>query len=194
MKPDSSILALLKEAVAQQFGHIPLSPTDFDELALDVQMRTGRTISTSTLKRLWGYVRTEQGTTFSTLSLLCRYAGFNDWNQFCSRKQTEMADDDSDFGSDMIINCASLPIGETLMLRWSDCKMLVIRKREHPARFEVLRSENVKLKPSDQADITGLAIGMPFKATYCMRGNSIMGTYTGARHSGLDSIVPIKCE
>lgn len=157
-------------------------------------MRTGRTISTSTLKRLWGYVRTEQSTTFSTLSLLCRYAGFNDWNQFCNRKQNEMADDDSDFGSDMIINCSSLPIGETLMLRWSKCKMLVIRKREHPARFEVLHSENVKLKPSDQADITGLAIGMPFKATYCMRGNSLMGTYTGARHSGLDSIVPIKCE
>lgn len=86
-------------------------------------------------------------------------AGFNDWNQFCSRKQTEMADDDSDFSSDMIINCASLPIGETLMMRWIDCKMLVIRKREHPARFKVLRFENVKLKPATKRTSRGLPSG-----------------------------------
>jgi len=188
MKVDSTLLSILKETVALKFGHTPGTPSDFDELALDIQLCTGRTIGVSTLKRLWGYVRSDIGTTFSTLSLISRYVGYNDWDAFCRAKAGIISDDDSDFCSDNLINCSSLPIGETLALRWNRNKLLVIRKIEHPERFEVLHSENVKLAIHDVADISCLAIKRPFMAGHCMRGYKLLGSYTAARREGITSI------
>ena len=83
MKPEKEKLDLLLQIVAQTFGTTPHTPTDFVALASAVQESTGRTIGLSTLKRLWGYIKDQTGTTYSTLSLLSRYTGYSDWDSFC---------------------------------------------------------------------------------------------------------------
>lgn len=194
MKVDSELLSQLKEAVAIKFGHTPRTPSDFDALSLDIQIRTGRTIGISTLKRLWGYVRAQSGTTYSTLSLISRYVGYNDWDAFCLARVESAEADDSGFSPDYIVKCSSLPVGQTILLRWGKNKALVIRKTQHPERFEIIHAENIKLKPGDTADITTLALGNPFCAGYCMRGKRILGAYTGARRDGISSIEIIEPE
>lgn len=190
MKVDPTLLSMLQESVAMRLGFTPNTPSDFDALALDVQQRTGRTIGVSTLKRLWGYVRTESGTTYSTLSLLSRYAGYNDWDAFCHSRQESLHDDESDFSKIKIIKCASLPLGTTFILRWGKEKLLMMRKTDHPERFEVLHAENLKLRSGDKLDVETLATGRPFFASCCFRGKEMLGSYSGARRDGITSIEP----
>ncbi|MDE6101062.1 MAG: hypothetical protein K2L46_08820 [Paramuribaculum sp.] len=85
MKPDKEKLELLLSIVGKKFGTSPRTPTDFAQLTSAIHQTTGRTIGLSTLKRLWGYVTDQTGTTYSTLTLLCRYAGYSDWDCFCRR-------------------------------------------------------------------------------------------------------------
>ena len=82
MEIDQNILALLKEQVALKFGSVPKSPTDFNLLAGEIYKMTQRTLGVSTLKRIWGYVAAKHGTSYSSLSILCRYIGYADWDVF----------------------------------------------------------------------------------------------------------------
>ena len=73
----------LKDAVVGTFGRTLDAPTDFDALSSEIQNKTGETISPSTLKRLYGYIKPATAPRPSTLSTLARYAGFSGWSDFC---------------------------------------------------------------------------------------------------------------
>ncbi|MBD5584945.1 MAG: hypothetical protein HDQ88_07680 [Clostridia bacterium] len=73
----------LKDAVVGTFGRTLDAPTDFDALSSEIQNKTGETISPSTLKRLYGYIKPATAPRPSTLSTLARYVGFTGWSDFC---------------------------------------------------------------------------------------------------------------
>lgn len=73
----------LKDTVVETFGRTLDAPTDFDALSSEIQNKTGATISPSTLKRLYGYIKPATTPRPSTLSTLARYAGFAGWSDFC---------------------------------------------------------------------------------------------------------------
>lgn len=75
----------LKQAVVAAFGQTLDAPTDYERLSADIQRKTGEVISTSTLKRLFGYIRPGTIPRPSTLSVLARYVGSTGWSDFCSR-------------------------------------------------------------------------------------------------------------
>lgn len=75
----------LKKAVVSVFGQTLDSPTDYERLSADIQKRTGELISVSTLKRLFGYIKSGTAPRPSTLSALARYAGSSGWSDFCSK-------------------------------------------------------------------------------------------------------------
>lgn len=73
----------LKDAVVGVFGRTLDAPTDFDALSSEIQKKTGEAISPSTLKRLYGYIKSATAPRPSTLSTLARYAGCAGWSDFC---------------------------------------------------------------------------------------------------------------
>lgn len=183
MNPDRHILELLREAVARQFCAVPKTPSDFNLLAADIHARTGRTIGVSTLKRLWGYVASTHGVTFTTLSLLCRYIGVADWDAFSANPHAPGAD--SGFLPDMLVDTANLHIGTEVSLTWLPDKSCVIGKIAHPNVFIVTESRNVKLLEADRLEIDTLCVGQPLVVKNCRRGSQNLGTYIGARPSGI---------
>ena len=56
---------------------------DFSKLSDEVHKRTQVRLSVTTLKRLWGKLKYENEPTLTTLNTLARYAGFEDWRNFC---------------------------------------------------------------------------------------------------------------
>lgn len=80
-----SKVSLLLKAVLKQFGKTLDSPADYDSLSLDIQTKTGEAVSSTTLKRLYGYVKPSTSPRLSTLSVLARYAGYTGWSDFCKR-------------------------------------------------------------------------------------------------------------
>ncbi|MDE6271378.1 MAG: hypothetical protein K2M31_00020 [Muribaculaceae bacterium] len=194
MKVDNDAFQRLKHRVAMTFKCNPKTPTDFDLLALDIFQRTGRTISVSTLKRIWRYVNVEHGTSYSSLTILSRYVGYNDWDVFVERSQEDgnSLSDTSGFGDNNIIACTILDIDTELQLNWLPDKSCRIQKIGQPDIFRIVLSSNIKLKPGDIGHINSLQIGTPLVISGCRRGSNSLGTYHGASTNGIDSITLVE--
>ena len=179
----------LKERVAVKFGYMPKTPTDFNLLAVDIFKRTNRPLSVSTLKRIWGYIPSSHGTSYSSLTVLCRYIGFPDWDVFCS--QMSKADDSvntSGFDKEYVLVMSTLDIGAIVRMDWDEDKSCTLKKLEHPNRFEVISSNHIKIIKGDTGMIDSLSVGRPFIMSNCSRNGSKLGTYSGANTNGLKSI------
>ena len=86
MKSDSTEqIRLLKEETVRIFGKSLDSPTDYDALAAEILEKTGKSISSTTLKRVFGYIKNGNAPTGATLGLLARYCGYAGWADWCSR-------------------------------------------------------------------------------------------------------------
>ena len=73
----------LKREIGLKFGRTIESAADFDLLSIAIQQATSETISPSTLKRIFGYVRSDAAPSATTLSILSRYVGYTGWSDFC---------------------------------------------------------------------------------------------------------------
>lgn len=194
MKIDPVALERLKQHVAATFTCNPKTPSDFDMLAADIFRRTGRTIGISTLKRIWGYVSAGHSTSFSSLTVLSRYAGYHDWEVFCERTADEavLASSTSGFGIDTIIACHTLEIGTELQLRWLPDKWCILRKTGQPDLFRVIKSVNIKLAEGDTGRLNSVQVGVPLVLTACRRGDDPIGTYRGVTRQGLESVAIVE--
>lgn len=192
MKVPTYKLLLLKERVEAEFGHTPLSPSDFDKLSARIQSRCGESVAVSTLKRLWGYVKNPFSPTFTTLSVLCRYAGYRDWHSFCAQiPAAASVDDESGFTDDRVIVAADEPVGLTLRLEWPGGKCCVIRKTADPSQFEIIEATAIKLRAGDMVNIDMIVVGERFVATHCTRGSQPLGTYHGAIKGGVTTVARV---
>ena len=73
----------LKQEIGLKFGRTIESAADFNLLSIAIQQATSETISPSTLKRIFGYVRSDAAPSATTLSILSRYVGYAGWSDFC---------------------------------------------------------------------------------------------------------------
>lgn len=73
----------LKNEVCLKFGRTLESTTDFDALSGSIQKNISESISPSTLKRVFGYVKYGMTPSATTLSILARYVGYSGWSDFC---------------------------------------------------------------------------------------------------------------
>lgn len=182
---DKEFIDLLIEAVEETFGRKPKSPTDFNQLSAAIADSGPYSIGNTTLKRLWGYIGNPNKPTYSTLTVLARYAGYRDWDSFCFNMRNHI---DSGFTADGVIMTAEEPIGVTLRVEWGGRKWCEIKKIDQPSEFEVLASHNIKILPGDLVHISAIAVGERFIATDCKRSGRTLGSYIGARGSGIERI------
>ena len=81
MKKNLALEALV-DITNSNLGYIPSTPAEFNELSRMIQQKTGRSISLSSIKRIWGYVRYEGFPSVTTLNTLAMYNEFKDWETF----------------------------------------------------------------------------------------------------------------
>ena len=61
--------------------------TNCDHLSREIQVKTSHYISSQTLRRLYGLVKTNTSPSLFTLDALSQYCGYEDWGQFSSEKR-----------------------------------------------------------------------------------------------------------
>lgn len=81
--------------VEEKVGRKMKTPRDFDFLAEQIFETMHKSISVSTLKRVWGYVPANGITRESTLDLLAQFAGFASFSQFCQQTTKTPAAEES---------------------------------------------------------------------------------------------------
>lgn len=84
-KPEIAELLIQVENRYQRPLH---TSTDFDEFSLYLKQQVNDVVSTSTLKRLWGYVNDSHLPRMRTLDILSRYVGHTNFKQFCNWLKT----------------------------------------------------------------------------------------------------------
>ncbi len=68
--------------VEQRYGAKIKTTVDFNCLSAEISFATKRVISSSTLKRIWGYVDYNFTPRETTLDVLTKYVGFSDYVNF----------------------------------------------------------------------------------------------------------------
>ena len=75
----------LCEALEAAIGRKMEKASDFDRMAEYVFEKTHEKVSSTTLKRLWGYLKEGSSPRESTLDILAQSLGEADWNAFCKK-------------------------------------------------------------------------------------------------------------
>lgn len=73
------LIAVIETTVGRKIK----TPKDFDFLSKIIYVRLHILISTTTLKRLWGYLKDGTQTRISSLDILSQFVGYKDWDDFC---------------------------------------------------------------------------------------------------------------
>jgi hypothetical protein len=174
----------LKKQLEGQLKRKMKTPNDFIFLSGVVWERTHETISPTTLKRLWGYVDGADQTRSSTLDILSRSLGFQDWDDF-------LGNIDRSSGSDPVlsphISADELNVGDRVSVSWKPDRRCVFRYLGD-SRFIVEMAENSKLKVGDTFSASLFILHEPLYLNNLVQGNNPPVAFVVGNRDGLCEI------
>lgn len=88
---ESQAIQRLLSSIENLVGLKPQTPKDFDAISQQILQKTRKRVSSSTLKRLWGYRSDITVPRQSTLDILAQFIGYDNYLSFCE-KNNEMAE------------------------------------------------------------------------------------------------------
>lgn len=176
-------IGFLKQKIEKKIRRNLLSPTDFNFLLLAIKESRNEPISISTIKRLWGYVTTRHIPSKTTLSILARFVGYTDWEDFClSLKKEQEAD--SSFLSNEQLHINSLHKGDIIELGWEPDRLCSITYLGGEI-FRVLSAFNCKLKEGNTFQTTFFCTGHPLYITELYQEDNMPKIYVAGKQHGI---------
>ena len=137
----------LKQMVEDTIPRKIKTPADFTYLSGVIFERCGETISETTLKRIWGYIEGYDTTRFHTLSILARFVGYNDWDDFVK----ENVIDPNEQSEEIMQKCIytkNLKVGDKIYYAWNPDRECLVEYLGNNV-FKVLESKNSKVQKND---------------------------------------------
>lgn len=178
-------LTLLLTQVEQLFGKRVSTPYDFEALSSAIFDKTGKGISTSTLKRLWGYVSMNNSPRNSTLDILCEYVGSKDFVTYCNDVKNTST---SRFFATECLNAADLTSGKKVIVKWLPDRVV---KMEYlgSQKFRVVEQQNSKLEVGDEFEITHIMKNFPLIIPRVLRNGEYTSSYVAGRQGGIKDLI-----
>lgn len=182
MRLEESQLSILRNDIEQRLNHPIKTPADFVTLSEEIEQTTKQHLSTSTLKRLWGYVKSSTTHRADTLNLLAVFLGYGSWQEYLRNKVVE-----SDFlHSDQVLS-QNLNPGDVVEFSWNpDRHCQVVCQAD--GTFRVTRAVNCKLKEGDTFKALGFFCGQPLYVTGLEHGGESGLSYMCGRTHGLTEV------
>lgn len=140
-------------------------------------------ISRNTLRRIWGKINDDTKQRISTLSILARFIGYKDFEQFCLERK------DGDPNSSPIIArkisvVDGLMPGDRIRLTWSENKVCDI-EYNGSLHFKVIRSENTRIKPGDTFLCSLIIEGVPLYIDQLQQNGAPPTAFVCGKNSGV---------
>lgn len=176
----------LKSLVERKYGKVLGTTTDFDEFSFYLKKKIGKTVSSSTLKRLYGYVSDDHKPRTVTLDVLSQYVGHKDYQEFKVWLKTTSKFNSSFFMSTQLIS-NDLEVGTEVAIGWSPNRLLTLRYLGE-STYEVISSENSKLRASDKFVTGCFILGQPLFLPYIEREGERTPSFVAGRNGGLTII------
>ena len=186
MEQEEAIKALIK-LTERNIGFTPRTPADFSMLSAMIRRKFENTLSSSTLKRLWGYIGYESTPSPNTLNILSRFNDYNDWDTFVREGKKYTEEDSSVYLTESLVMADSLTPGDVVTVEWFKDKRCVMEYlSDH--RFRVNSSSNIKLLAGDEFTLHSLSVGLPMCVSSIARGADTIPGYVGAKNNGVLTI------
>ena len=179
-------LQTLLDAVEQKYGHKIVATNDFNTLAVLLEHECHEVLSSSTLKRLWGYVTLRTTPRKGTLDVLSRYVGYRDFSDFRTSLLGRV-NETSGYLETTYLSAEEVPEGGILRIGWEPNRLLRLRKTG-PVRFEVIESHNSKLREGDVFEISCFFKGLPLVLPTISRGGENLPSYIASKSNGLNLV------
>ncbi|MGM9746816.1 MAG: hypothetical protein ACI30H_07650 [Paludibacteraceae bacterium] len=152
MSKNAPEILLLRQAIETSVNRPIRTPTDFDFLVGAIWERIHMHISSTTLKRLWGYIDGADVTRPSTLDLLAKFLGFDHWDLFVADAAAK-----SVVESDVLLGdglrSSRVAVGDLVQVAWLPNRRCTFRCIGRD-QFEVVEAENSKLHVGDRFECT----------------------------------------
>ncbi len=138
------LITVIENAVGRKIK----TPKDFNFLAKAIYVRLHILISTTTLKRLWGYLKDGTQARISSLDILSQFVGYRDWDDFCLNFEDldweiqEQAIHQKTLLSKQIIK------GQQIVVSWFPNRVCILQYSGNEM-FRVIRSSCRKLAEGD---------------------------------------------
>lgn len=176
------ILESLCRRAEESFGRPVSTPSGFDALADSIFERTSVILSSTTLKRLWGYLDEQVIPRRSTLDTVARYAGWPDYASFANGDHPEI--ESGSVGSKKIRVDRDINPGERIKLYWLPNRVCLIEYLGE-SRWRVVSSEGTRLAPEDTFVCSLIIDGEPLYLDDLCHQGTRPGTYVCGRKSGI---------
>ena len=177
-------LAYLLTEVERKYGRRIATTTDFESLSVVIEHHIGEHISSSTLKRLWGYVSLNPTPRVATLDVLSRFIGHRDFRAFCKYlKDAQIYA--SNFFTSKYQTVAELKPDTVVHIGWAPNR-LVKMKYVGNHQFEVISSENSQLRPGDLFELSEIIVGYPLFISRILRNGAYTPSYVAGQIDGIN--------
>ena len=176
----------LRKAVEEKYKKPLRTTTDFERFTRKMEKEYGEQISTATMKRLWDYVSDQHKPRESTLDILARYVGYDDYQKFCAWLKTTPNYASSFFQADQLMSSELKP-GQKITIGWSPNRTVLLAYLGE-STYEVLSSENSKMQPGDRFLCGSFIKGTPLYISTLERNGQQTPPYVAGRNGGLTVI------
>ena len=171
-------------AVENRFNEKVISPSGFKRLRNEIEESCGVSISVSTLMRIWGYVKNKAVPNKSTLNVLSKYVGFNDYDMFCS-SDVEIS---RHVMSKHVEVIKDLEERDHILLQWQPGRKCFVRYLGG-GNFVVENREHSHLSVGDTFSCHLIIAGEPLFLSNVVHENSAPMIYVCGNNGGVDFIV-----
>ena len=185
MKPTETEILQLREMVEESVARKMKAPADFQFLTGVIQERCKETLGVTTLKRIWGYIDGYNTTRYSTLSVLARFVGYRDWDDFLTNY--DLTGESSNPVLGRALHPDEIPEAGLVRIAWSPDRRVLLRHLGERS-FMVEESENSKLKPGDSFSCSCFILGEPLYLDNFVHGNNPPTLFVVGNKGGLTEV------
>lgn len=179
-------LKFLLSEVEKTYGRSVSTTTDFEALSVVIERDINDRLSASTLKRLWGYVSNNSSPSLTTLNILSRFIGKNDFRTFCEDIK-KLSVFESSFFSSQFISAADLQPGNIIQIGWNPDRMVFLEYLGN-FRFRVTRNLNSSLREGDEFEVSSFFLGYPLYIPRLLRNSEYTPSYIAGSVNGLTTL------
>ena len=160
------------------------TPKDFDFLKERIYERLNILVSSTTLKRIWGYL--DEGVTprEKTLDVLTQFLGYRDWEEYTQHANNPKESQSSPVMNRKISVKEDLILGDCIRLTWQPDRVCDIEYLGNLS-FKVIASENTRLQPGNTFECSLIVEGEPLYLDNLIQGQMLPTAYVCGKKSGV---------
>ena len=173
----------LKRGIEESIGRAVESPKGFDQLKQQIETRTGEVISTSTLKRFWGYLPGDTVPRLHTLNIMSRFLGYKNWQDYQKNNLQEERQSNPVMVRHLNVQ-DELCVGDHLRLTWHPNRVCVV-EYQGSLHFKVLESEQTRIQVGNTFDCSLIIENEPLYIDNLRQGDATPVAYVCGKKTGV---------